>query len=172
MKKTENRILSWTGIALFACFLAISFFTGFQPGRDAGENVLLFAKDLVGILPAAFILIGLFEVWVPGDMVKRHLGEGSGLLSYLWVFLLAGTTVGGLYVAFPVAQALYKKDARLGVVFTYLGFSGVCRIPMTLFEMSFMGWKYTLLRYGVSVPLIIITSEILGRALARRGYRI
>ena len=155
---------------LFCLFIVLSFVLGIEPGIEAGRNFLDFGRDVLGIIPAAFILIGLFEIWVPEETVRRHLGEGSGFMAYLWVFLLAGTTVGGLYVAFPVAHALYTKKARLGIVFTYLGFAGVCRIPMTLFEVSFMGPAFTALRYGVSIPLIIITSELLGRFLEKRGY--
>ena len=40
---------------------------------------------------------------------------------HYWVVFLAGTTVGGLYVAFPLAAVLYHKGARLTVIFTNVG---------------------------------------------------
>ncbi|NQT87561.1 hypothetical protein HQ560_12400, partial [bacterium] len=73
---------------------------------------------------------------------------------------------------FPVAYSLFKKGARLPVVFAYVGFAGACRIPMTMFEISFMGARFTAVRLGVSIPLIILTSMLLGRFLERRGYEI
>ena len=82
--------------------------------------------------------------------------------------LLAGITVGGLYLAFPVACSLAKKGARLGLVLTYVNFAGVCRIPMLAFEASIMGWKFTATRMAVSIPLVILTSELLGKSLERR----
>jgi len=102
--------------------------------------------------------------------VERHLGEQAGLRAHLWAVLLAGTTVGGLYVAFPVAAALQRKGARLAFLFTYIGASGVCRIPMTLFEASFLGIEFTLIRYALAVPLIILSSELMGGYLQRREY--
>ncbi len=125
---------------------------------------------MMKILPFAFILIGLFEVWVKKETVEKHLGKGSGVLGYIWAVILAGTTVGGLYVAFPVAYSLYRKGAHLGVVFTYVGASAICRVPMTIFEASFLGIKFSLVRLFVSIPLVVISSAILGAYLEKRGY--
>jgi len=127
---------------------------------------------MLKILPCAFILIGLFEVWVKKESIEKHLGENSGMMGYIWVILLAGTTVGGLYVAFPVAYSLFKKGAKLSVVFTYIGAAGICRIPMAIFESSFMGLKFTLIRLLVSMPLVIISSIWLGSYLEKRNFKI
>ncbi len=86
--------------------------------------------------------------------------------------LLAGATVGGLYLAFPVAYSLYGKGAKLSVIFTYLGAAAVCRVPMTIFEASFMGIKFTAIRLLVSLPLVIIASILLGNYLTKRNYKI
>ncbi len=157
---------------LFALFILGSFIFRFQFGITAGRHFLDFGSEMIRIVPFAFILIGLFEVWVPKHVVERHLGEQAGLRAHLWAVLLAGTTVGGLYVAFPVAAALQRKGARLSFLFTYIGASGVCRIPMTLFEASFLGIEFTLIRYLTAVPLIVVTSELLGAYLQRHSYQI
>jgi len=135
------------------------------------NNFWTFSTQMAKILPCAFVLIGLFEVWVRKETVERHLGRGAGPLCYLWAVLLAATTVGGIYVALPVAHSLYRKGAKLGVIFTYVGASAICRIPMTVFEASFLGVKFTAVRFSVSLPLLILTSILLGRYLEGRGYR-
>lgn len=157
---------------LFALFIAASLIFRIEFGQIAAGHFLDFGSEMIKIVPFAFILIGLFEVWVPTHVVERHLGEQAGLRAHLWAILLAGTTVGGLYVAFPVAATLQRKGARLAFLFTYIGASGVCRIPMTLFEASFLGLEFTLIRYMVSVPLIILSSELLGSYLQHRSYQI
>ena len=159
-------------ISGFALFALLSLGLGFEPGERIAANFASFSLEMLRVLPCAFILIGLFEVWVKRETVERHLGEGSGLEGHLWAVLLSGTTVGGLYVAFPVAYALFSKGARLGVVFAYVGASGICRVPMAIFETSFMGVKFTAIRLLVSIPLVIVTSELLGRFLAKRSYAI
>ena len=127
---------------------------------------------MLKVLPCAFILIGLFEVWVKRETVEKHFGQEAGIRGYIWAVLLAGTTVGGLYVAFPLAYSLHSKGARLNVIFTYIGASAICRIPMAIFEVSFMGIKFTAIRLLVSLPLVIITSILLGDYLVKRNYRV
>jgi len=133
---------------------------------------ILTISSMLKILPCAFILIGLFEAWVKKETVERHFGEESGIRGYIWGILLAGTTVGGLYVAFPVAYSLYSKGAKLSVIFTYLGASAICRIPMAIFEASFLGIKFTAIRLLVSLPLVIVASILLGNYLTKRNYKI
>jgi len=165
-------IITIAVIAGYALFLLVSWPTGFNPGKEIGSNFASFAIEMLKIIPCVFILIGLFQVWVPRETVEKHFGEESGIRGYIWAVLLAGTTVGGLYVAFPVAYSLYSKGAKLSVIFTYIGASAVCRIPMTIFEASFLGIKFTLIRFIVSLPLIIMSSILLANYLKRRNYKI
>ena len=65
-----------------------------------------------------------------------------------------------MLVSLPVAASLYKKGARLEAIFTYIGAASVCRIPMTIFEASCIGVKFTIIRYTVAIPLIIISAKI------------
>ena len=156
----------------YGVFLLVSFITGFEPGVKIGRNFMTFSIQMLKILPCAFLLIGLFEVWVKKETVEKHLGTGSGLRGYLWSIVLAGTTVGGLYVSLPVAYSLQRKGARLGVIFSYIAASAICRIPMTIFEATFLGAKFSLIRLMVSIPLVIVSSMWLGGFLEKRHYRL
>ena len=167
----RNTVITILLIASYFVFLVVAWLTGFNPGQEIGSNFLSFAISMLKILPGAFILIGLFEVWVKRETIERHLGEESGFRGYLWAILLSSTTVGGLYLALPVAYALYSKGAKLSVIFTYLGAAAICRIPMAIFEASFLGIKFTAIRWLVSLPLVIITSILLGNYLTRKGYK-
>ena len=172
-KKIEKpHLVSLTAWVLFMVFIGVSLLTAFETGIMMGRNLWSFVLSMLKILPGAFILIGLFEVWVPRRLVEKHLGEAAGLKGHIWVILLAGTTVGGLYVAFPVAYTLQSKGAGLPVIFTYLGAAGICRLPMTLFEISFMGPEFTLVRYAVSLPLLVLSSHIMGKILQKRDYQL
>jgi uncharacterized membrane protein YraQ (UPF0718 family) len=156
--------------AAFLLFVGISWSAGRTPGREMGESFLSFLGNMLRVLPCVFILIGLFDVWVKRATVEKHLGHGAGVVSYVWALLLAGTAVGGLHVAFPIAHALHTKGARLGVVLAYLAGAAICRVPMTLFEASYLGWAFTLVRFAVSLPLVVGTSALLGAWFERRDY--
>lgn len=168
----KNKRIKILAIVIYFSFILSSFVIGFKPGKLIGHNFITFSIEMLKILPCAFILIGLFEVWVKKESVEKHLGKDSGAIGYLWIILLAGTTVGGLYVAFPVAYSLFKKGAKLSVIFTYIGASAICRIPMTIFESSFMGIKFSLIRLVISIPLVILSSVWLGNYLEKKNYRL
>jgi len=170
--KMQNKHIKALAIAIYFVFIVSSFVIGFKPGKQIGHNFLSFSIEMLKLLPCAFILIGLFEVWVKKESIEKHLGKDSGAIGYVWVILLAGTTVGGLYVAFPVAYSLFKKGANLSFIFTYIGASAICRVPMTIFESSFMGITFSLIRLIVSIPLVILSSVWLGNYLEKRNYRI
>jgi len=168
----KRNVIKIVGISVYIVFILFSFIIGFDPGKQIGKNFVTFSIDMLKILPCAFILIGLFEIWVKKETVEKHFGKESGIRGYIWAVLLASTTVGGLYVAFPVAYSLYNKGAKLSVIFTYIGASAICRVPMTIFEASFMGIKFSAIRLLVSLPLVIISSILLGDYLEKRDYKI
>jgi uncharacterized membrane protein YraQ (UPF0718 family) len=146
--------------------------TNYESGEKSALAFINVLVEMLKILPCAFILIGLFEVWVKKETVIKHLGDNCGIKGYLWVLLLAGFSVGGLYVAFPLAETFNKKGASLKIIFTYLGFVGVFRIPMTIFEISFLGLPFTLVRLMVTIPLFLLIGIILGAVLRKRQFKL
>jgi uncharacterized membrane protein YraQ (UPF0718 family) len=170
---TKTRQLSMLALtAGFATFAGVSFLIGLETGERMGQTFGTTLLQMMKLLPCAFVLIGLFDIWVKRETVERQFGKGSGIRGYLWGMLLAGTSVGGMYVAFPMAYSLHRKGADLSVVFAYVGFAGACRIPMTMFEASFMGATFTVVRLAVSVPLIVLSATAMGGVLKRWRYEI
>jgi len=43
---------------------------------------------------------------------------------------------------------------------------------MAVFETSFMGLKFTVIRLLASIPIVIITAELMGNYLMKRNYKI
>ena len=157
---------------IFLVFLGVSARIHYGPGEVIGQNFGSFMLQMVKILPAIFILIGLFEVWVKRETIVKHLGHGGGIKSYLWVFILAAPMAGGMLPALPMGYALHQKGARLTVVLAFLGAVGVDRVPMMLFEASFLGWKFTVLRLLVATPIVLVSSVIIGRIFESRNYEL
>ncbi len=170
MKKSE--ITSFLLFGLFVLFVIFSYTTNYENGEETGVAFISVMIEMLKILPFAFILIGLFEAWIKRETVIKHLGDKSGIQGYFWVLLLAGFSVGGLFVAFPLAETLHKKGASLKVIFAYLGFAGVFRIPMTIFEISFLGLSFTVVRLLVTIPLFLLVGIVLGTILKKRNYKL
>ncbi len=79
--------------------------------------------------------------------------------------LLGTLQAGPLYGAFPVAVALWRKGAAPRNVFIYLGAFSALKIPMLTFEVAFLGWRFSLARTAVTLPVFIALSYLLERLL-------
>jgi uncharacterized membrane protein YraQ (UPF0718 family) len=158
-------------IALIATFAA-SYILDISWGKEAGRYFGTNFWEMVQIVPAAFVLIALFDKWIKREHVIAQLGASSGIKGYLWALLLAGISVGGVYVMFPLAASLSKKGASHKIVFAYLGFAGVCRIPMVMFEITFLGLLFTVTRLLVAIPLLGLTGFFLGKYLDKQKYEL
>lgn len=157
-RKGQNKKPIIIFIVLYVIFIACSYIFRFDSGIVMGENFAFFAVDMLKLFPPAFILVGLFMVWVDRKTVEKFFGEKSGILGHIAAILLACTTLYPFIVVLPMAAALSKKGARLSIVLTYLGATAICRIPMTIFEASFLGVKFSILRYVISLPLIVLSA--------------
>jgi uncharacterized membrane protein YraQ (UPF0718 family) len=119
-----------------------------------------------------FILIGLFDVWVPKEKVEKHIGKESGIKGVLWVMLLAMLQAGPLYSAFPVAYLLWRKGCSIRNVFIYLGAFSTLKIPMLTFEIGFLGLKFSLLRTIITLPVFILLAQIMEVYLRDKNFEI
>lgn len=165
-KNVRNTVLFVT----FLIFSFVSWLVSFEFGLRMWDNFLVFAVDMVLIIPPAFVLIGLFDVWAKRETIEKHFGRTHNPLRFIWSILLASTTVGGTFVAFPVANALYHKNAKLSSIFTYVTSASLFMIPMTIMEATMLGIQFTLIRLLASIPFIITGSILLEKYFEKTHY--
>jgi uncharacterized membrane protein YraQ (UPF0718 family) len=141
-------------------------------GVKITNNFWMFFKEMITFLPFMFILIGLFDVWVPKEKIEKHIGKESGVKGIFWVIILATLQAGPLYAAFPVAYLLWKKGCSIKNVFIYLGAFSTMKIPMLTFEIGFLGLKFSLLRTMFSLPVFIIIAIFMEAYLKNKNFEI
>jgi uncharacterized membrane protein YraQ (UPF0718 family) len=160
-------------IFLFTICVVFSYLLDFKPVIEIAEdNFMNFIIEMLSFLPLLFILIGLFDVWVPKETITKHIGEKSGIKGTIIVILLATLQAGPLYGAFPVAHLLWKKGISIRNVFIYLGAFSTLKIPMLTFEMTFLGVRFSLLRTLITIPVFIAIGIIMERFLKNRNFEI
>ncbi|WP_324446465.1 permease [Methanosarcina sp.] len=130
---------------------------GFKPGLMIYSNFNEFFMEMISFVPFLFIIIGLFDVWVPKELLEKHIGKESGVKGIFIVILLAMLQAGPLYGAFPVAYILCKKGASVRNIFIYLGAFSSMKLPMLGIEIGYLGIKFTVARTLISLPLFILT---------------
>ena len=129
-------------------------------GEVSLKNSWQFFIEMMEILPAVTILIGILSVWATQEMVTKYLGKESGFKGFLVALLMGTLPAGPLYIAFPIAKALRMKGASVGNMVTYLSVFAAIKLPQLLMEWRFLGWKFTLLRFPITVVLIYLMSLV------------
>lgn len=157
---------------VFLLFIGLSYVFDFATGEQIGINFWSFFKEMIIFLPMMFILIGLFDVWVPREKIEKHIGAESGWKGTGLVILLASLQAGPLYSAFPFAYLLWKKGCNIRNVFIYLGAFSTIKIPMLTFEIGFLGLKFSLLRTLITLPLFILIGYIMEWYLKDKNFEV
>lgn len=111
--------------------------------------------EVLAIVPAVLILIGLFDAWVPKEVVERGLGPKSGLRGLLFALLLGTGAAGPLYAAFPIGLSLREKGARTANLVIFLGAWATIKLPMLMMESAFLGTRFAMLRLALTAPGIV-----------------
>lgn len=171
MKPGRRRPLLLASILVVAvsCASIASRLGGPAWGARAGQTFAGLLVEMATILPPMFVLLGLFEVWVPRALIERHAGPQAGSAAILWMIALAVVQVGPLYVTFPVAVSLWRKGCAPRNVFVYLGAFSAAKVPMLFFEVTFLGWQFSLARIAVTLPIFVVLALVMER-LVRPGF--
>ena len=123
------------------------------PSIKASADLL---KELILILPAVMILMGLFAVWVDNKIVIKYLGHASGIPGLALALFLGMMPTGPLYIAFPMASILLKKGARVANIIIFLSAWACIKLPQELVELRFMGFNFMIIRLIFTVVMVIV----------------
>ena len=162
----DTSVLILLGIAVMAG--AICYAKGekfFLWGVDASVSMTL---DVLPKLGAAFLLAGFVEVLIPRDLIRKWIGDKSGLKGILIASLAGALTPGGPMTSFPLIAALYKLGADFSPLVAYLTAWELIAVQrIVIWEIPFMGIRFVLFRVLVSLVLPILAGMI-ARNLAMR----
>jgi uncharacterized membrane protein YraQ (UPF0718 family) len=126
-----------------------------------------FFVEMMLILPAVMVLMGLFTVFVPKDLVVKHLGRESGLRGVFIAIVMGTLPTGPLYIAFPIASALLKKGARVSNIVVFLSAWSCIKLPQELVELEFLGVRFMLARLALTVVFAILMGLAIEQILSR-----
>ena len=155
-------------ILLFAAFLLLSLVSPQGAARSL-QTTLDYGKEMLLIMPPVFILMGLMDVWIPKKNIQKLLGSGSGFKGGIVAFILGTLPTGPLYVAFPMAAGLLGKGASIANMILFLGSWAALKIPQLLVEVKFLGIAFTLLRFFLTLAMLICIGMIMEFALRRES---
>lgn len=112
--------------------------------------------QMVTVLPPIMILLGLMDVWLPRETLIKYMGDKSGILGITLAMTIGSIAAGPMYAAFPFTVVLIKKGVRFSNIIIFMNAWCVTKISTLLFEISSLGYKFTLIRLAIDIPGVII----------------
>ena len=157
-KKKKGGILLFAGILSAAVILIILYPENRAASIQASYDLF---KELIVILPAVMVLMGLFSVWVSKETVVKYLGHASGISGLGLALFMGMIPTGPLYIAFPLASILLKKGARVANIIIFLSAWACIKLPQELMELRFMGFEFMIVRLTFTIVMVIVMGLII-----------
>lgn len=129
-------------------------------GMESVKNSGYYIKEMVSIMPVIFILTALLDIWVPKEKIMQFLGKDAKGKGIFLAFIIGSISAGPVYAAFPMCVMLHKKGASIRNIIIILSSWAVIKIPMLLNEAKFLGPKFMVVRWILTVTAIIVFSWI------------
>ena len=128
----------------------------------AGAGLMQFLWNLIPV----FLCVGLMDVWVEKEKMIKIIGEKSGLTVKVLSLFMGMLTAVPIYALLPIAGLLIKKGGRISNVLIFLCSSVSIRIPLLLFETSALGWKFSICRFLLNLPVVLVIGCAIERVLS------
>jgi uncharacterized membrane protein YraQ (UPF0718 family) len=156
MKNILKNDAFWFLFLSFLITLAV-YILNAEKGMVVAKTVYSTFFEILDIIVAVSIFIGLFQVWVKPQTIVKLLGKGSGLKGFALVCTFPILMGGSLFTVFPLLKAFKEKGARTGAIASFITAWGG-KAPLLPLETKFLGWPFALVRLG----FVIIFAFIMG----------
>lgn len=152
LEKIKNHLFT---IIVITAYL-ILFILKPSMGVSALGNSGYYIKEMLMIMPVIFVLTALLDTWVPKEKISQYLGKEAKFKGTLLSLVLGSVSAGPIYAAFPMCVMLHNKGASIKNLVIILSSWAVIKLPMLLNEMKFLGFKFMIIRWILTVIAIVI----------------
>lgn len=161
----KNFILKNKFLVLSIILLSILTIVDINYTYTALNNTVKHILNMLIIVPPIFILIGLFDVWVPRETVINLMGEQSGIKGMALAFFLGAFSAGPTIAAFPVALIMVKKGAKYSNVLFFLMTWSSLKIPILFYQISTLGFHFSMV-----INVTVFITFIVGALVASKIF--
>lgn len=160
--------LIFLGVLVAAALLLFIF----PEKKDAAAaTAWRYLLEMMAILPAVMIIMGLFSVFISKEQVVKYLGKASGAKGPLVAILFGALPTGPLYIVFPLAAALIKKGARVSNMVVFISAWACIKIPQELVELEFLGFKFMGTRLLLTIFFVILMGLLIERLVGGKNTK-
>jgi uncharacterized membrane protein YraQ (UPF0718 family) len=161
------------GAAVIAAAVILGVFPDKVPATI--ETTWVYFREMIMILPAVMIIMGLFSVFLSRELVVKYMGQASGMRGIAIAMFFGALPTGPLYVAFPLAAALRRKGASVSNIVVFLSAWACIKIPQELIELQFLGIRFMAARLVLTIVFVAIMGILIEKIIAwtdSRGARV
>ncbi|MCJ7715840.1 MAG: permease [Anaerolineales bacterium] len=133
--------------------LIFSWKEGSNTVKRGGTLAWETTKQNALLILLAFIIVGFVNVLSPDKYVKAWIGPNTGLIGILLAEIIGMFLPGGPYVVFPLIAILFEAGAGIAPVITLITSWATQSILTISFELPFMGWRFSVLRWGIGLAI-------------------
>lgn len=175
-QKQKKKILrDWMFLGLTIGILLLILFLYPEKTQPVTVTAWDYFMEMIIILPAVMIIMGIFSVYISDETVVTYLGKASGIKGIGLSLFLGALPTGPLYVAFPMAATLLKKGARTSNIIVFLSAWACIKLPQELVELQFLGFDFMLSRLLLTIGFVILMGYLIERLIdgsnkKNRGY--
>jgi uncharacterized membrane protein YraQ (UPF0718 family) len=145
-------------LAVFTILGVLSWFVQGVEGVINGlKSSLGTLNNVWALLLLALGVAGFLRVLIPQEVVSNYLGPASGIKGYLIAWGVGAVTPGAPFTIYPIAASLLDAGSGIGQIMTMVLSASIgvalTRVP---YELAFLGWRFSLLRFlsAFVVPLL------------------
>jgi uncharacterized membrane protein YraQ (UPF0718 family) len=152
---------------LIIIILAYAIMTFVNPSLslESVKNSGYYIKEMLMIMPVIFVLTALLDLWIPKEKIMQLLGKDAKAKGVFLSFVIGSISAGPIYAAFPMCVMLHKKGASIRNIIIILSSWAVIKVPMLLNEVKFLGPKFMIVRWILTVLAIVIFSWIANKLI-------
>ncbi len=161
-------------LVAYGVLVVASYFYAFKKDENkAKKGILKGWKQFLNQIPllvAIFLLVGIFDKFVPKSIVINLVGKGKGFMSVLRASILGSIIMGPASSAYPFGAVLLNKGATIAATAVFLDawvMVGVVTFP---FEVSVFGKKFAVIRNVLAFVGAIVVGIITGLLIAGSAF--
>jgi uncharacterized membrane protein YraQ (UPF0718 family) len=139
-----------------------------QKGTIIAKTVYATFWEVLDIILAVSIFIGLFQTWVKPATIVNWFGKDGGWKGFLLACTFPIFMGGSLFTIFPLLKALRDKGASYGAIASFITAWGG-KAPLLPLEVKFLGWPFALLRLGFVFVFAVGMGLLMERFMEKRA---
>ena len=138
-----------------------------EKGKKFVPIIFRYGWQIFLIMPPILILMGLMQVWIPKEWIQKYIGSQSGVKGKILCILFGTLPTGPMYVFLPMASGLLKKGASVSNIIVLLGIMSSEKLPQMLVEINFLGLRFAVTRFILTVVAVLIIGEMIQKLVAK-----